>query len=238
VESVELRIGVRSGERLVVLHGVERLPREIDPTRIDAAIALEMGGRLQPVRGFPRIHERVLDRSFRISAASFFQVNTDGAECLAALVQAAVSEQSPRAALDLYAGVGLFSATALRSVPRIVGVEVDPSCADDFRENTRDLSGARLRAEPVVDVVRDAAATAGGIDVAVVNPPRAGMGADVVEALLALRIPRLIVVSCDPGSLGRDLGALARAGYVLRNVTPVDQFPGTPHVEAVAVLDR
>ena len=75
-------------------------------------------------------------------------------------------------------------------------------------------------------------------DLAVVNPPRAGMAPEVSAALAMLAIPRLVVVSCDPGSFGRDLGALRRAGYALRTATPVDQFPGTPHVETVAVLDR
>jgi 23S rRNA (uracil1939-C5)-methyltransferase len=238
VESLELRMGVRTGERLVVLHGASRLPRNLDASRVEAAIALERDGRMMPIRGFPAIHEHVLDRRFQVSAPSFFQVNTDGAECLATIVRDLAAEAPPDAALDLYAGVGLFSACALSSAARVVGVEIEPSAAQDFRRNVTAFTGVTLRAEPVADVLWDLAEGRQVFDLAVINPPRAGMGPSIVRALASLTIRRLIVVSCDPGSLGRDVGALLRAGYVLREATPVDQFPGTPHVETVAVLER
>jgi tRNA/tmRNA/rRNA uracil-C5-methylase (TrmA/RlmC/RlmD family) len=238
VEEVELRIGTRTGERLVVLHGAARLPPSVDATRIDAAIMLDDGNRLVPVRGAPWIHDVVLDRRFRISARSFFQVNTDGAEELARVVRDRVAAGPHARALDLYAGVGLFTMTALAAAGDILAVEIDKASVADLRHNAAGRSGVRIRNEEVADVLRDLRPGRDVFDLAVINPPRAGMGEAVVRALVPLGIPRLVLVSCDPGSLGRDVAALTRAGYSLREAVPVDQFPGTPHVETVAVLER
>jgi 23S rRNA (uracil1939-C5)-methyltransferase len=235
---VELRIGVRTGERLVVLHGAASVPPALDPTRLDAAIMLEKGGRLVPVRGAPWIHEIVLGTRFRISSLSFFQVNTDGAECLAGLVGEGAAGSEGGRVLDLYAGVGLFTMTALRPARDVLAVEIEAASSADLRHNTSARSGVRIRNEPVAEVLRDLRPGRDVFDLAVIDPPRAGMGEAVVRALAPLSVPRLVLVSCDPGSLGRDVAALAGAGYRLQEATPVDQFPGTPHVETVAVLSR
>jgi 23S rRNA (uracil1939-C5)-methyltransferase len=235
---VELRLGAGTGERLVILHGTTRCPAALDPTRVDASIVLSDGDRLVPVRGTPWIHEIVLGTRFRVSARSFFQVNTDGAAELAGIVRGFAAEGAAARALDLYAGVGLFTLTALSAAERVVAVEIEPASSDDLRRNVAGRAGVSLRCEPVDDVLRDLRPGRDVFDLAIVNPPRAGMGEAVVRALAPLAVPRLVLVSCDPGSLARDVATLGRTGYVLREAIPVDQFPGTPHVETLAVLDR
>jgi 23S rRNA (uracil1939-C5)-methyltransferase len=234
---VELRIGARTGDRLAIVHGVAKCPPGLDPSAVDASIALSKDGRLVPLRGAPEVREDVLGHRFRISASSFFQVNTDGAERLATLARDFVGPTPLERALDLYAGVGLFTVAALGSARRIVAVEIDPASAEDFRHNApRDR--AQLRMEAAEDALRDLRPGRDVFEVAIVNPPRAGLGDAVIGAFAPLRVPRLVIVSCDPGSLARDVASLARAGYQLRDAVPVDQFPGTAHVETVALLDR
>jgi 23S rRNA (uracil1939-C5)-methyltransferase len=235
---VELRIGARTGERLAILHGTSRCPAGLDPTRIDAAIVLADGDRLVPVRGAPWIHEMVLGARFRVSARSFFQVNSDGAEELAGIARAWVGDEKAVRALDLYAGVGLFALTALADASLVVAAEIDPASSGDLRANVAGRRGVSIRNEPAADVLRDLRPGRDTFHVAIVNPPRAGIGDAVAQGLAALAVPKLVLVSCDPGSLGRDVAALGRLGYALREAVPVDQFPGTPHVETVARMER
>jgi 23S rRNA (uracil1939-C5)-methyltransferase len=95
-----------------------------------------------------------------------------------------------------------------------------------------------MRALTVEEFLRDFKPGRDVFDVAIVNPPRHGLGEAVARAFASLAIPRVVMVSCDSGSLARDLKPMLAAGYVAKRVVPVDQFPGTPHVETVVRLDR
>ena len=222
-----VRAGAATGERLVVVHGDAGedllLP---DGTIAVTAAELRAGRRVW-------LHEEVAGRRWRISATSFFQSRPDGAGELARAVAAAVaSHPQPAGAkvVDLYGGVGLLAgavADGLQPGAAVQVVEANRASVADARVNLADLEGARIvRA----DVRRW---HAGPADVVVADPSRHGLGAPVVERIAATGAATVVLVSCDPGSLGRDAGDLARAGYDLDAVRLVDMFPHTPHVEVV-----
>jgi len=117
----------------------------------------------------------------------------------------------------------------------VVAVESDPAAARDLARN---LAGSgtetlRERAEDVLARWREARP-----DVVVLDPPRSGMARGGAEALAALGAPRIVHLACDPATLARDLATLVARGYALRSVVAFDLFPQTPHVEALAVLER
>ncbi len=169
--------------------------------------------------------------AFRVSGGSFFQVNRFLVD---ALVEAAVGGAEGATALDLYAGVGLFSAALARRFQAVTAVESGARASGDARFNL-DRAGLPVRVERA-DAEDWMARLEAPPDFLLMDPPRAGIGRRLVERLAHLRPPRLAMVSCDPATLARDLGALIRGGYRLDRLTLVDLFPRTYHLETVAHL--
>ncbi|HET6963263.1 MAG TPA: TRAM domain-containing protein [Acidimicrobiales bacterium] len=216
--SVVLRCGDRTGERLVATAPVG--------AAVDVPADVEH-------RYF---HEEAAGRRWRVSAASFFQSRPDGADALASLVSAAAAEgrtegsSRPRA-VDAYSGVGLFAGALAEQGWSVVAVEGSRSSVSDARRNLRDLPVQVVRA----DLTRWRPVPA---DLVVADPSRAGLGTRAAAALTSTGAARIVLISCDVASLGRDAGLLSGAGYGLTSVTPVDMFPQTWHVEVVSVFDR
>ena len=180
--------------------------------------------------------ELVGEERMRVSAPSFFQVSTRGAERLVDLVLAGLSPSEDDAAMDLYAGAGTFTLPLARRVGWVDAVE---SYGPAIRDLRRNLEDARLENVDAVggDAGREFPAT--DADVIVVDPPRAGLAADVVGKLSSQPARAIAYVSCDPATLARDLERFERAGtFAARSVTPVDLFPQTFHVETVTILER
>ncbi|HUO45516.1 MAG TPA: class I SAM-dependent RNA methyltransferase [Acidimicrobiia bacterium] len=176
---------------------------------------------------FGRLHEEVAGKRFRISGRSFFQNNTGGAEALVAIVQEILQPTEGELLLDVYAGGGLFSATVGEGL-EVVAVESDPLAVTDLKVNSH--------AQVVAERFERATSLPPHWDIAVVDPPRTGLGSRAVE-LLAGGFPRAIAyVSCDPASFARDAGLLALAGYGLKRVQPLDLFPQTFHIELVGMF--
>ena len=246
VREVTVRAGAATGERLVLCApavGDSRVPGAAPPGDRPEPGAGPEGDAGRPagviVVGADElaaghrawIHEVVAGRRWRISAGSFFQARSDGAEALVEAVLAALGDAvAPGTAVaDLYSGVGLFAGVlGERTGGRVVAVESNRSAVADARINLGDLDGAR--------VVRSDVRRWGpsGVDVVVADPSRHGLGAEVVARIGATGASALALVSCDPGALGRDAGLLAAAGWRLESVRLVDLFPHTSHVEAVS----
>jgi 23S rRNA (uracil1939-C5)-methyltransferase len=174
----------------------------------------------------------------RVSPGVFVQSN---ALLLRELVDAVhEAAGSGACAFELYAGAGFLTLGLARRFARVVAVEGSRAAAADLRHN---LAAAGLgRVEVVAGGVEGVLASPGRLperaDVAVVDPPRTGLPAGGAEALARLEPRRLVVLSCDPATLARDLAALVAGGYRLRALEGFDLFPQTPHVEALAVLER
>jgi 23S rRNA (uracil1939-C5)-methyltransferase len=181
----------------------------------------------------PVFHEELEGRRFRISAQSFFQVNTHTAEILVNEVRRRLPLRESDRLLDAYAGVGVFSALLGVDAASVVAVEGSPSAVADGMHNTLHLQSLRYYQGRVEDILL---MLKGRFDTAIVNPPRAGLRPAVVEWFCTHRVGRLVYVSCDPSTLARDLRVLVDGGYELGDIQPIDQFPQTFHVECVAGL--
>jgi len=225
---VTVRVGARTGERLVVVDG----PGGGGPVVVPDGVRVVTGAELAAGRR-AWLHEEVAGVRLRVSARSFFQSGPGAAEALVAAVVDAAGPMGPDDRLaDLYGGVGLFAATAGRGA-RAVLVEASASAAADARVNLRDLAGpARVVRS---DVARWRPRR---MDVVVADPPRAGLARAGVRTVAGTHARRVVLVSCDAGSLGRDVASLRAAGYRWVSSTLVDAFPHTPHVEVVTRLDR
>jgi 23S rRNA (uracil1939-C5)-methyltransferase len=199
------------------------------------------GGRGRVIVGQDHVIEQVLGHPFRISAGSFFQVN---ATQTPALVQRALSLIHPRRTetiLDGYSGVGLFSVFLSERAARVVAVESQPSAVADARAsaalnnlaNLNVLEGVLERALGQLQHQNER------FDAVLVDPPRAGCHPRALSTLAAMGPRALVYVSCDPGTLARDIALFTGSGaYRLAAVHPVDMFPQTAHIESVSLLER
>jgi 23S rRNA (uracil1939-C5)-methyltransferase len=169
--------------------------------------------------------------AWRVSYGSFFQVNRF---LIDRLVETALDGAEGQTALDLYAGVGLFSLALAQRFASVTAVESGARAAGDLRCNA-ERAGLALRVEQTdAEVWMEQLETAP--DFVLLDPPRAGIGKRMVERLAQLRPPKLAIVSCDPATLARDLAGLTGAGYRIDRLTLVDLFPQTYHLETVAHL--
>jgi 23S rRNA (uracil1939-C5)-methyltransferase len=187
--------------------------------------------------GEPALREEVAGRRFRIGATAFFQVSGVAAGALTTLVLEAAALTGGERVLDLYAGVGTFTVPLAHRAAETVGLEAHPAAAADGAHNLADngCPAARMLRSDVEQGLADLAPR-GPWDVLVLDPPRQGCSPRVLELLAGAAPRRVVYVSCDPSTLARDLGRLARLGYVARWLQPVDLFPHTFHLETVALL--
>ncbi len=231
LERIELRLG-DNDEALLELEGSEPNPPDFSVDFPISAVYQSPAGKMV-LSGGESILIEVLGFPFQVSAGSFFQVNTPQAEAMVKHVLELVQVQGSRQStvLDLYCGVGLFSAFLAPLAGRVVAVEAAPSACEDFAANLDRFDNVELyqglaeETLPYLDVKPD---------VVVADPPRAGIAAPALDALIAMQPPALVYVSCDPSTLARDTRRLVKAGYTLEQVTPFDLFPQTFHIEAIA----
>lgn len=173
--------------------------------------------------------------SYRVSAGAFFQVNRHLTDELIDIVASGRRVGRAGTALDLYAGVGLFSSVLNREFERVIAVESSPTSHDDLLYNSREnMKAVRSTTEQYLENA------AGKLrpDLVVVDPPRSGLGERVIKGLVKLSAPRLTYVSCDPATLSRDLARLLQSGYGVEEAHLVDLFPQTYHLESVFHLVR
>lgn len=181
--------------------------------------------------------DRIGGLEFRVSPESFFQTNTLGAERLYETARETLELDGRQRLFDAYCGtgtIGLFCASRCREV---WGIEIVKEAVWDARENAsrNGIENARFLAGDIKQALPTLlTAFSGDFDRVVVDPPRAGMEKKALAQLLALRAPVLAYVSCNPTTMGRDLQVIHEAGYDVEYLVPVDMFPQTYHIEAVA----
>ena len=179
------------------------------------------------------IKEEVGDFEFTLNPVSFWQSHRAAPELLSSVVKEFADVKSGEHIFDLYGGVGLFTAALLSEIGpggRITSIESDDNATIDARRNFANED----RVEIVHARVEKALSKYVAADVVILDPPRAGAGSKVIEAIIALQ-PRVIVyVACDPASLARDTAYLKERGFVLEKIRAFDLFPMTAHMECVA----
>jgi len=234
---------VTASENLEKMHPVaDRLVREHPEilsvvnniTQKKAGIAV--GEREIPLAGPSKISDRLGPYDFRISANSFFQVNPSGAWTLFSTAKRYAQLTGTETVLDLYSGTGAI-AIALSEIARsVIGMEIVSSAVEDAQENCRinGIANCRFLCGDILDLIPRMEKRP---DVVVIDPPRAGMHPKSVAKILELKPERMVYVSCNPATLARDLN-LMKESYGVLEVQPVDMFPHTPHIEAVAKLER
>jgi 23S rRNA (uracil1939-C5)-methyltransferase len=237
LERVSLRAGADE-ELMLILEGgdpqslgliIEELP--ISALHLGPAGPLVLAGSdhilMEVGTAFPRL--------FRVSAESFFQVNTPQAGAMVDHLLANLPLTPSAILLDVYCGVGLFSAFLAPHVERLIGIESSPSACEDFVCNLNEFDNVELyeaAAEQVLPALDLRA------DVILVDPPRAGLSPRALDGLLSLNANSLAYVSCDPATLGRDARRLIGGGYHLRQITPFDLFPQTYRIESISFWER
>jgi 23S rRNA (uracil1939-C5)-methyltransferase len=236
-----LSIHARPGS---VLEAPQQLANELMTTApgIVGVIIERVGGRYgRVVAGQEFLTDVVLGRRFRISSDSFFQVNLVQTAALVERAFAMLEPQRNDIALDGYSGVGLFSAFLSPRTSRVIAIESQPSAVMDARANTA------LNNQNNITVLEGTLERLLGqfyyrherIDVALVDPPRAGCHPKALQALQQLGPRAICYVSCDPSTLARDIASLCASGrYRLVAAQPVDMFPQTYHIECIALLAR
>jgi 23S rRNA (uracil1939-C5)-methyltransferase len=203
---------------------------------------IALGDSQEIIFGPGYIEEHVGEFRFRISSTAFFQTNSMAAKILLDEVAAACDLSGSEVVWDLYCGTGTLAIGLANKASKVIGLELMPEAVTDARINaelnhvdncefvTGDIKGLLGSSSFLKGLYRTP-------QVVVTDPPRAGMHPAVVESLLSLEPSRIVCVSCNPATLARDLKILMER-YRLLRIQPVDLFPHTPHIEAVAVLER
>lgn len=241
-----LRVGTATGERLVILEGgrhPEALVQRLEAQGV-SCVQKARGDHWRVLCGMDAYHERLDERTYRVSALSFFQVNTAQAERLLAVVGEYLALRPEETLLDVYCGVGLLALSlaatrTCRGAGRVIGIESSPWAIRDAVANTKALSDlcaeVAFHEGSVEDVLPQLTCRP---DAIVLDPPRAGCSSRALDALLACDARRIVYVSCDPATLARDISRCVARGYELLAVQPIDMFPQTYHIECVALLRR
>jgi 23S rRNA (uracil1939-C5)-methyltransferase len=186
---------------------------------------------LKDTLGSPSLMYQVGEKSFRVSAGSFFQTNRF---LVRELAQTVAADSFGKIALDLYAGVGLFANHLAKRFDQVFAVESSLASAADLKANAlKNVVAVKATTEEFLPRCLNMHP-----DVVVVDPPRSGLGARATQLLAALRVKRIVYVACDPATLARDVRTFLDFGYQVEEVLLVDLFPQTFHLESVVRLVR
>jgi 23S rRNA (uracil1939-C5)-methyltransferase len=251
LRNLVVREGRRTGElqvRLVTSPGQIDTDSLIDAVRCEGLFWTRQeqlgestaAGETVLLAGTPQLRERVGGLDFLISPDAFFQTNTEMAERLYEVAAETAQLRGHERVFDLYCGIGTIGLTLAARAREVVGVEIVEAAVADAIENARvnDVLNARFYAGDIRLAMRELVEQAGRPDVAVVDPPRAGLSQKVVRRIVEAQPARIVYVSCNPTTLAPNAAQMVEAGYRLVRVRPVDMFPQTPHIESVALLER
>jgi 23S rRNA (uracil1939-C5)-methyltransferase len=236
------RVSIRTGKDEDLMLMLESDSPESPELEIEAEISVThvFAENTVVIAGNDHILISVSGRDFRVSAASFFQVNTAMAAKMVAHLLANLPVSQSGTLLDVYCGVGLFSAFLAPQCERVIGIESSPSACEDFSFNLDEFENVELYEGLAEEILP---ALVGRIARSIptytlVDPPRAGLEKRVIDGILALKPQGIAYISCDPSTLARDARRLIDGGYHLKYVTPFDLFPQTYHIESISLFER
>lgn len=197
-----------------------------------------LGDAYRTLWGQDYLEETLCGLKFRLSVPSFFQVNREQTEVLYAKALELAGLNGNETVLDLYCGIGTISLALAGQAGRVIGVEVVPEAIEDAKKNARrnGVTNAEFFCADAGDIAQKLAQEGLKPDVITVDPPRKGLAQEVVDAIVQMAPRRVVYVSCDPATLGRDVKRFEEQGYRAVQACAVDLFPRTSHVESVVCL--
>lgn len=198
-----------------------------------------LGDRYRMLWGKDTLTDTLCGHQFRLSIPSFYQVNREQAEVLYRRAVDYAGLTGAELVLDLYCGAGTITLTMADRAKKLIGAEIVPPAVKNARENARanGISNVEFFCGDASDIAAKLAADDLRPDVICVDPPRKGLAPEVIDAMARMGPQRIVYVSCDPATLGRDVKLLEQRGYKARRAAAVDLFPGTAHVETVCLLE-
>lgn len=214
--------------------GVSTLLQNINPARTNVIL----GEETRVLFGTGAITKTLSDLAFTVSHHSFFQVNAPMAEKLYAKGLSLLGDIADKTVFDLYCGIGSISLFLAKQAKKVIGVEIVPEAIEDAKKNAErnGIDNAFFYAGDAFKVTEKLIKEGETADVAVVDPPRKGCSADLLDTLLHMKPEKILYISCNPATLARDAKFLSEHGYNVDTVYPYDLFPQTSHVESVALL--
>ncbi len=233
LERVSLRLGA-GGEVMLVLESDSPQAPEME-LESDLSVVHLSDDDAVVMAGDRHILMQVRERTFRVSAGSFFQVNTGMAEKMVDHLLANLLLSPSATLLDVYCGAGLFSAFFAGRVGRLIGIEFSAMACEDFAVNLDEFDHVELYEGLAEDILPHLDIKA---DAVIVDPPRAGLDKHALDAIVTHAPGWLAYISCDPSTLARDAARLIAGGYRLLKVTPFDLFPQTYHIESISIFEK
>ena len=199
-----------------------------------------LGQKYRTVWGRDTITDELCGLRFRISPASFYQVNPQQAEVLYGIAARYAGLTGSETVLDLYCGTGTIGLSMAAKAGRVIGVEIVPEAVADAKKNAAEngIANAEFLCADAAGAAAELQSRGIRPDVVILDPPRKGCDAPLIASVAAMDPKRIVYVSCDPATLARDIRLFGQQGYGLEEASPVDMFPRTAHVETVVQLSR
>ena len=199
-----------------------------------------LGERYRTVWGQDYLMDTLRGLTFKLSVPSFYQVNPAQTEVLYGKALEFAALTGTETVLDLYCGIGTITLCMAGAAKRVIGAEIVPEAIQDAEENAarNGIENADFFCGDAADVAARLEGEGLRPDVVTVDPPRKGLAPQVIASIAAMGPERVVYVSCDPATLGRDVKLFAQTGYALTRACAVDMFPGTRHVETVVLLSK
>ncbi len=234
LDRISLRSGDEGQDTLIVLESNDPQPIEFSVDLALSAVHQGPGGEIV-LAGDDFTVIPIQDIPFVVSAGAFFQVNTGVAELIVEFLLEKLPLNEDSLVLDVYCGVGLFSAFLAPRVGKVIGIESDPKAAEDFLYNLSGYENVDFYDLPAEDVLPLLNLSP---DIILLDPPRAGISKTVLDSVVSLNPGLVVYISCDPATLARDGNRFQKQGYILQESTPFDMFPQTFHIESVNIFQR
>ncbi len=234
------RVSLRSGDENDLILILESESPETPELEVEANVSVIHVYENHPVviAGQDHTFIKILDKDFKVSSQSFFQVNIKMAEKMVEhLINQIPTPDSQTTLLDIYCGVGLFSKFFANKYQKVIGIESSPSACEDFVFNLDEFENIDLyegSAEEILPKLANQITTPTHV---ILDPPRAGIEKHALDAIVNIKPQIIAYVSCDPSTLARDAARLISGGYKLKHVTPFDLFPQTYHIESISIFE-
>ena len=199
-----------------------------------------LGGKCVTIYGNDHITDELCGLKFNISPLSFYQVNRDQTEKLYGIAADYAELSGEEFLIDLYCGTGTIGLSMAHKAKKVLGIEIIPQAIENAKENAKNnnIQNAEFVCSDASSAAEQLSKNRTEPDVVIVDPPRKGCDGIVIDSVCRMSPKRVVYVSCDPETLARDLSIFEGNGFKVEEVTPVDMFPRTQHVETVVLMSR